>query len=82
MKKIVEVKIGFNIEREVIEYVKSDFMDNDSGYKDPIDYTVKLISMGLEKFLEEHVGIKCPECNIELDKEWSFCPGCGWNSNS
>lgn len=77
-KNIVEVIIGFNKNEERIEYIKSDFMDKDSNYKDPIGYTVKLIQMGLEHWIREKIGIFCPECDVEFQEDWKFCPNCGW----
>ena len=78
-KNIVEVKIGFNINTEEIEYIKSDFMNKDSGYNDPIEYTAKLISMGLEEWVRKYIGFNCPDCDTELEKDWFYCPNCGWN---
>jgi hypothetical protein len=81
MKKIVEVTIGFNVEKEEIEYIKSDFMEEKNEFKDGIGYTAQLIEMGLEKWIREKIGIFCPECSIELQEEWTFCPNCGWGNS-
>lgn len=81
LKKTIEVVIGFNANREEIEYIKSDFLNEEFGYKDPIGYTAKLIQMGLEKWLREKIGIFCPECEAQLEEGWAFCPSCGWSSN-
>lgn len=78
-KSIIEVVIGFNRDREIIEYIKSDFMDEETSYKDPIGYTAKLIQMGLEKWIRDKIGISCPKCDTEFKEEWEFCPYCGWN---
>lgn len=80
-KKLIEVTIGFNADREKIEYIKSDFMEEKYGFKDPIGYTAQLIQMGLEKWVRDNIGIFCPECDFELSEGWSFCPNCGWSSD-
>ena len=79
-KSIIEVTIGFNKDTEEIEYIKSDFMREGSGYKDPILYTAKLIQMGLEVWIKDKIGIECPNCGIEFKEEWTFCPDCGWKN--
>ena len=78
---IIEVRIGFDRNKEEIIYIKSDFMDEDVGFKDPIGYTAQLIQMGLEKWIRDKVGIICNECNLEFQEGWSYCPNCGWNLN-
>jgi hypothetical protein len=62
MKRVIEVTIGFDTEREEIEYVKSDFLDENASYKDPIGYTAKLIEMGLGWWIRKKIGLFCPEC--------------------
>jgi len=79
-KRTIEVIIGFNLDKEEIEYIKSDFLNEVYGYKDPIGYTAKLIEMGLEKWIREKIGIFCPNCDETLEENWSFCPECGWSS--
>ena len=79
-ERIIEVVIGFNADREEIEYIKSDFLIEKYNYKDPINYTAKLMEMGLEKWIREKIGIFCPKCEEELQEGWSFCPSCGWSS--
>jgi len=79
-KRTVEVIIGFNINDEKVEYIKSDFMNEKYGFKDPIGYTAKLIEMSLETWIREHIGLFCPECDIELNENWKYCPECGWNN--
>lgn len=81
-ENIVEVKIGFNITTEEIEYIKSDFLDEKLGYKEPIEYTAKLIAMGLDKWIRDKIGVFCPNCDAELQRGWVFCPNCGWNSEN
>ena len=78
MKNIVEVIIGFNVNTEEIAYIKSDFESPDLGYKDPVQYTISLLQMAYEKYLREKIGILCPNCEIEMQEGWSFCPNCGW----
>lgn len=80
-KRTIEVVIGFNANREEIEYIKSDFLNEEFGYKDPIGYTAKLIQMGLETWIRDKIGIFCPECEAELQENWAFCPTCGWSSD-
>jgi hypothetical protein len=79
MKDIIEVTIGFDTNREKIKYIKSDFLDEQYSFKDPVGYTARLIEMGLEYWIREKIGIFCPECSTELQEGWSFCPSCGWN---
>lgn len=81
LKNIVEVKIGFNIERDKIAFIDSDFMDERYNFKNPIDYTTKLIQMALEKWIRDKIGIFCPKCDKEFKEGWTFCPVCGWNAN-
>lgn len=80
-KKIIEVVIGFDRDREEIKYIKSDFMDKKYGFKDPIGYTAQLIQMGLEKWIRDKIGVYCPDCDSELEEDWQYCPKCGWNPN-
>lgn len=80
MKRIIEVTIGFDTEREKIDYIKSDFMNEENSFKDPVGYTARLIEMGLEHWIREQIGIFCPECDVELQEGWQFCPSCGWNT--
>jgi len=81
-RKSVEVVIGFNAEEEEIEYIKSDFMLEEYGFKDPIGYTAKLIQMALETWIRDKIGIYCPECNNELQENWICCPNCGWSTEN
>lgn len=78
--RIIEVLIGFNINTEEIEYIKSGFFDEVYGYKDPTGYTAKLIEMSLEKWIREKIGIFCPNCSNSMEENWAFCPVCGWSS--
>jgi len=79
-KRILEVVIGFDADREEIAYIKSDFLNKELLFKDPVGYTAQLIQMGLDKWIREKIGMFCPECDIELQEGWSYCPNCGWNS--
>jgi len=81
-KGTVEVVIGFNFEDEAIEYIKSDFLKESFGFKDPIGYTAKLIQMALEKWIREKIGIFCPECDVKLEENWIYCPKCGWSTEN
>lgn len=80
LKRTIDVTIGFNANDEEIEYIKSDFMKEEYGYTDPIGYTAKLIQMGLEAWIREKIGIFCPECEVELQEGWIYCPVCGWST--
>ena len=79
-KRIIEVVIGFDATEEKVDYIKSDFMDESFGFKDPVGYTAKLIEMALENWIREKIGIFCPECDFELNEGWKFCPECGWSN--
>ncbi len=79
-KRTIEVIIGFNLNDEEIEYIKSEFFNEAYGYKDPVDYTAKLIEMALEKWIREKIGIFCPECSVQMQEDWVFCPSCGWST--
>ena len=81
-KKTIDVTVGFNVNDEEIEYIRSDFFKESYGYKDPIGYTAKLLQMALEKWIREKIGIFCPECESKLEEDWIFCPNCGWSSES
>jgi len=82
MKKVIEVTIGFNTESEEIEYIKSDFLNENYSYKDPIGYTAKLIEMGLGWWVRNKIGLYCPECEAEMREGWAFCPNCGWSNEN
>lgn len=74
----VEVVITYDLDNEDIE-IKSGFMNNPEGFKDPIGYTSHLIELALEKWIREKIGITCPECGTELNPEWDYCPKCSWS---
>lgn len=80
-KNIVEVKVGFDLDEEKIKYIESDFMKNEDNYKHPIEYTARLLEFALEKWIREQVGVFCPNCDIELEEGWKYCPNCGWSEN-
>jgi len=79
-KRIVEVVVGFDVNEEKIDYIKSDFMDETLGFKDPIEYTAKLLQMGLEKWVRDNIGLLCPNCDAEIQENWRYCPECGWTN--
>ena len=81
-KKTMEVIIGFNLNNEEIEYIKSDFLNEEYQYKDPIGYTAKLMQMGLEKWIREKIGLFCPKCEVDFQENWIYCPSCGWSSEN
>jgi len=79
-KRIVEIKIGFDIDDEKIKYIKSDFMNEDLNFKDGVGYTVQLLQMALEHYIRTEIGVFCPKCNIEIGNEdWLYCPKCGYS---
>jgi hypothetical protein len=77
-KEVREVKVTlvYNLDEDAV-YIDSGFFA--LGFKDPIGYTAKLMEMALEKWIIEKIGISCPECDIQIDPEWNFCPQCGWS---
>jgi hypothetical protein len=76
---IVEVVIGFDLIEEKIKYIKSGFLDKETSYKDPIIYTATLIEMALAEWISEKIGVFCPNCDEQMEKDWAYCPSCGWN---
>lgn len=80
-KRIIEVTVGFDVNEEKVDYIKSDFMDETLGFKDPIGYTAKLLQMGLETWVRDNIGIFCPNCDAEMKEDWKYCPECGWTNN-
>ena len=77
---IIKVEVGFDFKDEEISYIRSDFLKEDLGFKDPIGYTAQLLQMALEKWVREKIGIFCPECDFTLEEGWAYCPECGWSS--
>jgi zinc-ribbon domain len=78
-KRIVEIKIGFDVDDEKIKYIKSDFMNEDLDFKEPIEYTSMLLQLALETWIREKVGLFCPECQEEIGEDWIYCPKCGYS---
>lgn len=61
----------------LIEYIiDDDEVTVKSEFKDPAK-TLKLIHMGLEKWVQEYIGFKCPYCDEEIQKNWEYCSYCG-----
>ena len=74
----VEIKITFDLNTEEVN-VESGFMTFKNDFKEPVKYTSELLQMALKKWILEQVGVNCPECDLKFDKDWSFCPQCGWS---
>ena len=72
----VAVILKFNLNTEELE-IESGFEDAGLAFKDPIGYTTNLLQMGLEKWIREKVGMVCPNCSVEMEESWDFCPKCG-----
>ena len=79
--RIIEVIVGFDVNEEKVDYIKSDFMDESLGFQDTIGYTAKLLQMGLETWVRDNIGLLCPECDSEMKEDWKYCPECGWTTN-
>ena len=67
-KKSKKVLIEYLIEEDEI-IVKSEFQDPSR--------TLKLIQMGMEKWINEYIGLRCPYCDEPVGKNWEFCSYCG-----
>lgn len=66
--------------------LNTDELDIDSGFEnkgivfaDPIGYTTHLLQMGLEKWIREKVGMICPNCSLQMNEDWDWCPKCGYS---
>lgn len=35
--------------------------------------------MALEKWIRERVGMVCPNCSLEMNEDWDWCPKCGYS---
>ena len=75
--RIIELRIGFNLNNEEIEYIKSGFFNDKFAFKDPVSYTISLMEMALDKYIGENGGFGCPKCDEEFVEGWKFCPNCG-----
>ena len=67
-KKTKKVLIEYVIDEDEV-IVKSEF-------KDP-SRTLKLIQMGMEKWINEYIGRRCPECDETIQASWEHCAYCG-----
>jgi len=61
----------------LIEYI----IDDDevivkSEFRDPAR-TLKLIQMGMEKWITEYIGLRCPDCEETIQANWEYCNYCG-----
>ncbi len=76
-KREVVVLLKFNLDTEELE-IDSGFVKSGLAFKDPVGYTTHLLQLALEKWIREKVGMVCPNCSIEMDESWDFCPKCGY----
>ena len=61
----------------LIEYViDTDEIIVKSEFNNP-ERTLKLIQLGLEKWVNKHIGRRCPECDEVIEAEWEYCSYCG-----
>ena len=61
----------------LIEYlIDEDEIIVKSEFKDPTK-TLKLIQMGMEKWINEYIGRECPHCNETVQANWEHCAYCG-----
>jgi len=67
-KKSKKVLIEYLIDEDEIT-VKSEF-------RDPAR-TLKLIQMGMEKWINEYIGRVCPHCDERVGENWEYCSYCG-----
>ncbi len=68
-RNFINVKITYDYEKdEVIVFSEFDEPEN----------TIKLIQLGLEKFIIETTkNFKCPHCDSGVKAKWFHCPECG-----
>jgi len=67
-KKSKKVLIEYLIDEDEI-IVKSEFQDPTR--------TLKLIQMGMEKWINEYIGRVCPYCDENIKENWEYCSYCG-----
>ena len=61
----------------LIEYlIDTDEITVKSEFKDP-ERTLKLIQMGLEKWITTYIGLRCPDCDEDVQQNWDYCGYCG-----
>lgn len=76
-RRTISIVLNFNLDTEEL-VIDSGFEDAGLAFKDPIGYTTQLLQMALEKWIREKVGMICPNCSIEMDESWDYCPKCGY----
>ena len=74
----VSVKLTYNLDTDDL-IIDSEFENSGLVFKDPIGYTTHLLQMGLEKWIREKVGMICPNCSVDMDEDWDWCPKCGYS---
>ena len=61
----------------LIEYlIDDDEVIVKSEFKNP-ERTLKLINLGLEKWIVKYIGLRCPECDEIVEPNWEYCGYCG-----
>lgn len=77
-KRTVSVVLTYDLDRDELE-IDSGFENSGLAFKDPIGYTTHLLQMGLEQWIRTKVGMVCPNCSIDMEEDWDWCPKCGYS---
>ena len=76
--RIVIVTLTYGLDTDKLK-IDSQFENPKFDFKDPIGYTSHLLQMALEKWIRERVGMVCPNCSLEMNEDWDWCPKCGYS---
>lgn len=69
--------MAIKTKKVLIEYiVDTDEIIVKSEWNDP-ERTLKQIQLGLEKWVKEYIGLKCPHCDEKINGNWEYCSYCG-----
>lgn len=61
----------------LIEYlIDVDEVTVKSEFENP-ERTLKLIQLGLEKWINEYIGRRCQYCDETVQANWEYCSYCG-----
>ena len=74
----VSVVLTYDLNTDELE-IDSGFEKKQMVFADPIGYTTHLLQLGLEKWIREKVGMVCPNCSVEMNEDWDWCPKCGYS---
>lgn len=74
----IEVTLIYDLDKDELE-IDSGFEKIGLTFKDPIGYTTHLLQMGLEQWIRTKVGMICPNCSVEMEEDWDWCPKCGYS---